>query len=579
MYLAASTNGSYWPIVGRATISGRLPILAAGYIFVDLPGHGDINDSRNIIGQEYLRCNRSSSRGFLVVRSARAMTDPEVDQFVKDNLKEQVLDGRTSMAIAITGSDTSIHENDITLNEKESAEMNALNADMMTISRNGRSGNNMHLLQELGRRKRQLLISARNRQNADGIHAKYDALCQQMMKDPAKRIPLRVFCVASNDYLAMQPDSLEMPEVFRNPEETGIPAILAYLLHDREASGLRIYERGVQKLSSIIEDISSQLFGDYGLLSRDVKQAARLCIVKTEQKIGRIVASCFAELASKMNGWKAQFNAAVDQGERAALQVLTDCFASSSINKFQSFKVTMKHHGVHPHRPININYTLTRSLIHPFDCAWAGIFNTDIPHLLTELGKDIAREAIAAENQIVELVRQQSHDPYQELASARKSLDLRGYVSEVVDSAYTTKNRTQREERHRLSELLQTRLKEDYAAAARITGEGALERMKAALLRAVEDSGASLFGAIKDYFSQTVDACIGRMRKQFDEAVLEIPTRLRLTLIDKVDLTEEHRDMRTVMLNTTGEIGPRLRRIEAELNERRLQLNIKREKC
>nr|GAT50169.1 predicted protein [Mycena chlorophos] len=366
----------------------------------------------------------------------------------------------------------------------------------------------------------------------------------------------------SNEFLAQQPGSLDFADIFESETETGIPAISSYLADDQDAQHLKICENIMQKLGSLFEDIESQVSGKikFGMLDPQVKRVAAEYVEELESKLQVIVAGSFDQIESDVAEFKTIINEAIDE-------ILTE-----SITESNAFVATTNP-SVLPH-------------------TWCTLFNELIPSTLKKLKERIQKVTAGTENQVVTCLRGGRADAYKELTAARISLNLNAYAKELLATATEIKTRTQRAGMRSFEKIARLQLQDCYRRAHDQSGSGALERMKVCrrrpirarnnvileqkiILQFVEDRGDVIFGAIKDHISKELDRCCTQMQKEFDDAALEIPMRLRLMLIDRLDLTEEHREMRDAVLKVTQELRPKLEMMAEELEHQ--SESIKRE--
>ncbi|KAJ7806483.1 hypothetical protein B0H14DRAFT_3484073 [Mycena olivaceomarginata] len=84
---------------------GAFPVLSTGITLVDLPGHGDVDNVRDSLANEYMR---DADAVFLVTPIARAIDDRDTHKYLKQHLSQIIVDGRISeksIALILTGAD------------------------------------------------------------------------------------------------------------------------------------------------------------------------------------------------------------------------------------------------------------------------------------------------------------------------------------------------------------------------------------------------------------------------------------------------------------------------------------------
>ncbi|KAJ7797255.1 hypothetical protein B0H14DRAFT_2795331 [Mycena olivaceomarginata] len=70
--LSSCGDRTIWPLVKSVHIRGPFPVLSTGITLVDLPGHGDVDNTRDEVANEYMR---DASTVFLVTSIVRAIDD------------------------------------------------------------------------------------------------------------------------------------------------------------------------------------------------------------------------------------------------------------------------------------------------------------------------------------------------------------------------------------------------------------------------------------------------------------------------------------------------------------------------
>ncbi|KAJ7819595.1 P-loop containing nucleoside triphosphate hydrolase protein, partial [Mycena olivaceomarginata] len=54
-FLSSRGDRTIWPLVQSVHIKGPFPVLSTGITLIDLPGHGDVDNTRNKVADEYMR--------------------------------------------------------------------------------------------------------------------------------------------------------------------------------------------------------------------------------------------------------------------------------------------------------------------------------------------------------------------------------------------------------------------------------------------------------------------------------------------------------------------------------------------
>ncbi|KAF7302692.1 hypothetical protein HMN09_00904000 [Mycena chlorophos] len=379
--------------------------------------------------------------------------------------------------------------------------------------------------------------------------------------------PLRIFHVGSRDYLRLSyhqqktPNGLRFPQVGR-----GIPALAQHLLSDRRVRILRDCERRYTELSAVSESILA-LFSEGrhpGRLTREIRANAVACVTELEAVIREHVTDTFEEISQKLVELKAHLLQAVNDADENCLDAVEEFHRP--IDHYNTLKATLTRQGAF--REHNLNRVLTQKILPAIMADWNTVMNKEVPRLLKKLKDDIRREADAAEKRLVTML-QDKRIEFKELDAARRSLNLSGLLTGLVETSYGSITLAQREGTRSFAPIVQNQLREHYEEALTISGPGALKRMKESTAKFLENNSTQVFTAITQHLFQLLDDCISEAQKQFDEAASEIPTRLRLTLIDDLDLSPESRLAREDIVKVALDLRPRLQRMEMELEQMR----------
>ncbi|KAJ7788762.1 Dynamin family-domain-containing protein [Mycena olivaceomarginata] len=128
-FLSSRGDRTIWPLVQSVHIKGPFPVLSTGITLIDLPGHGDVDNTRNKVADEYMR---DASAVFFVTSIARAIDERVRVWFLaaclliigqrrtrtvtlEKYLSQIIVDGRIgekSIALILTNADIPFDKND-----------------------------------------------------------------------------------------------------------------------------------------------------------------------------------------------------------------------------------------------------------------------------------------------------------------------------------------------------------------------------------------------------------------------------------------------------------------------------------
>ncbi|KAJ7786657.1 hypothetical protein B0H16DRAFT_1491220 [Mycena metata] len=198
----------FWPLVKIVKIMGRFDVLSTGITLVDLPGHGDVDNTRDTMANEYLK---TADAICLVAGITRAKDDRDIHAYLHKHLSQTIIDGRIqekSILIALTSADACcrfpdpIGGNEITLKPTKQAIVDDLNQDALALT------------QELNalREKREKKEKSRAKKNASAalekIREQMTALSQKRTIKTKEMNRLRAVCVSSSVFPCLIPSRL-----------------------------------------------------------------------------------------------------------------------------------------------------------------------------------------------------------------------------------------------------------------------------------------------------------------------------------------------------------------------------------
>ncbi|KAJ6502659.1 hypothetical protein DFH09DRAFT_1202354 [Mycena vulgaris] len=219
--LTGSGCRKLWPLVKIVKIVGKFE--------VDLPGHGDADNARDSVANEYLK---SADSVFLVAGITRAKDDRDIHAYLHRHLRQIIVDGRIqnkTISLILTGADVSSAATECTLEGAEQETVDTLKEETLRLTDE---------IKDLVARKEKKEKSKAKKKNT--VILQYQ---EQQYIPSADYIPFSsrfssMGVVGSRDYLCIKDIELNDPTTFFDPEETGIPGLKRYLENDGERRSL-----------------------------------------------------------------------------------------------------------------------------------------------------------------------------------------------------------------------------------------------------------------------------------------------------------------------------------------------------
>ncbi|KAF7303107.1 hypothetical protein MKEN_01274200 [Mycena kentingensis (nom. inval.)] len=576
-YLSASSHDeSLWPIVAKAEIHGDFDILEPGYMFVDLPGHGDDDDIRSKMAQQYLK---DSDGVVLVVDCVRALTDPDVSAYLEKTVIQQLRDGRrpnSDLIIIATKADTTVLPSEVRLDAASQARVDEitkiitpqrperkkrrLDAESFTASPNTAG----HA--KLAKEKQHILVKARNDLVQRGL-AERCAQLRAQITDAEPDLVFQVFCVASHDFLALL-DERE-PSVFTRAEETQFIALYKFLRLHGERRVLKESQTRLLELMAVVHGMEKLFSEEKSTAGTTSKDRALELVAGLQKETSDDVRATFDRIKTQFNATMACIRGAVETAKADCI----DCLQKfDSGKRWQTYRATMKRDG--QFMAHDLNRDLTRSILSSITPGWTRVMVHRTPKELADLKKRIHDKTLLGVPAILAALQGRVVDPAC-VAPRDSPLKSAFQVGNMLENPFKRINRTlrdgQRNMTRSLDSVVRAGLRMQYSAAASESGAGCLLRMKESNATFLESSRSAVFDPIRTQFEDALEKTLTQMRQQAESVVCEIEKRLRLTLIeDAAKANDEHdKKARREIMVFIGDLIPRMETLERDVRETR----------
>ncbi|KAJ7897206.1 hypothetical protein B0H14DRAFT_2677325 [Mycena olivaceomarginata] len=517
--LTSTDTRALWPLVKIVKIMGRFEVLSTGVTLVDLPGHGDVDNVRDNMANEYLK---SADTICLVTGIARAKDDRDIHQNLHKHLSQIILDGRVkekSILLVLTGADTPIGSNEITLSQDEQRTVDALQRDALQLGkeiqelqkRKARKENSTkggkkkaeQLKSEITqkrsqketkiREKNRMLAVGRSEMVTKSLQDTYKSLyCRMTESEVAPSVP--IFCLGSRDFLSLAELEPDPSAIFLDKEETCIPKLRRYLEDDGErrnlADAITTVTDFCQFLSRITKFSPPNPSGKHHAapeINRTINQIQSECGTKLQELV--------TDIKNDYTSLLAVVEEAIGDAERKSLTK----FQEKEHFKWNKYRAMLRQDGRYDNGDLNAD--LTKDILPAVQNAWYRTVNTVIPLKIKEFTDDIEELLNNAVKTIC------SHSPHHP-GSLRKSLGVESFKEQLKAIDLEVTKSAQRQGSRGWEPQMKCMLRPQYAKVSAEKGPGMYKRMKLANRQYIRDNAQELFGRLiattKNLFSETV---------------------------------------------------------------------------
>ncbi|KAJ7754995.1 hypothetical protein DFH07DRAFT_1061126 [Mycena maculata] len=572
---SGSTTAVLWPLVQRVEIHGRFSVLSSGIVLVDLPGHGDDNDIRNNVAAEFIK---QVDGVILVVDSKRAQND-RIDLF------RFGWSFGGCLMLAVTGTDTSIQDNEVKVNEdnrkklaklaKQLKEMRQLLIPSKKSKTPGKTKRRESLkleqkIREVEQEKALLLANCRIAGIRRSMATIFSEIWSSLAPEGSETPELPVFCVGSSDYLALS-SYTSTPLVFREEEETEITVLKSHLGTTGERRQMKWAARLLDNAHALSEDIHSYFSeGRHpGRLPMDNKDSALSLILELDEANREEVEDTLQTIEDEIQRVETDLKKAVAKAAEHGPRVMAEQTAGM---RYSTYRALMRHEGLFLTN--DLNRALTRGILPAIQSSWNGTINHKIPLALKESTEKIEERTLAAITEICKAINGDGITFHQKIATARQSLPIEGLLTEMLTQAIDTISVAQRDGTRAFCTIIRKELTPQYQRAAQESGKGALARMNTSNITYLEQNREALFNGINLRISKLLRDAFSNIRHQLRSELADITSLLRLSLVDEVNLSKDGKELKDEILHLTLENRPTFAAKRIDLADRRRSLGL-----
>ncbi|KAJ7109843.1 Dynamin family-domain-containing protein [Mycena epipterygia] len=588
-YLSSSTNttrAALWPLIRRVEVRGKFSVLSSGVVLSDLPGYGDDNDTRNNFANEYIK---HADGVILVADAKRAQDDRDTLSYLRHTLTQIVIDGRSVenfLVLAATGTDVSIGPNEIKLENHDQLKCDQLTKEIKDLRRsihppkklNTKSKQQQKQQREVEDRIREreremlfLLATVRTARVRTAIQDFFRQIHADLTPDSVNGTPkLPIFCVGSQDYLSLK-SGIRTPSVFFDEAATEIPQLKTHLQTAGERRRIVSATRLLDQAYNLSEDIHLYFSeGRHpGRLQPENKNKAVSLIADLEKINVEEAEDAFDAIEDELGRVSGDLEKAVKKAADNCPRIMKEF--GSKIH-WNTYKATMRFNGVYYSYDLNRNFT--RDILPAIQGSWNGGINHKIPLTLKDATARIEENTLAKITEIANTLNGQGNALEKSVAIARQSLAIEGLLSDMLGQAIESVSLAQRDGTRSFHSIIQKEMTPQYQSAFQQSGQGLFVRMKTSNVTYMEQHGAIAFNAINTHIEKLLRDALSKIKRDIRAELADITTLLRLSLVEEVNLSQEHKEAKEHILELTLESRPAFATKKIDLSDRRRSLGI-----
>ncbi|KAJ6520188.1 hypothetical protein C8R45DRAFT_1120326 [Mycena sanguinolenta] len=559
-FLSSTGNpntGSLWPLVQRVEIRGRFPVLATGIVLVDLPGHGDTDETRNNSAAEYIKTADGVILGTLVCGFRCNLLNLAQSLM----LNQMLIDGRSvedSVVLVATGTDNSFDENEITMGESDQEKVDSLNKVLKHLRKS------TPLPKPKKPKSKGRPRSERQRDVEGQIQEKEREKCLVLApENPTPELP--VFCVGSHDFLALLTGNRH-PLTFFSKDVTGVVSLKNHIQDAGESRRIKCTTNVLGRADAFSESVHLYFSEERypGQLAPDDKKKALEVLTNLEKSNLEELKNLLAGIKRVLLGIDQGLAKAVDKRRKQAKDAAPLALRKLEGIHWNSYKALMVRNGVY--FEYDANRELTRNILPDIQSTWSRGLNYRIPLDTKQAIRRIKQSTFKAIDDIAEIFAGRGTLFEQMTSSTRRSLAVENIFSDLLENSLTSISDAQRDASRSIKTVVQQQMTPQYQTAAQVSGPGSFGRMKVSNLQFVEQNGPHVFDPINSHIEALLNAAVKTIEN-------DIKTELR-DLKDEVNLSEDHLDLKKAILKMTLENRPHFAAKKVDLENRRAALDI-----
>ncbi|KAF7307149.1 Glycosyltransferase family 22 protein [Mycena indigotica] len=541
----SNDSRALWPLVKRVRIMGAFEVLSTGITLVDLPGYGDADNARDRMASEYLTTADAIFAGI-----TRAKDDREIHSHLHKHLNQLILDGRVrdkSISLVLTGADSRIGSNEITLTPKEQSVVDSLKLQAIKL------GEDVEKLRDKKRKKEQSAI-ANQKKKADALKkyqdqlqtkaalkvektrtmnnllaigrakivksqlkSKYTEIYEALSSSKDKAVPnIPIFClVGSRDYLCCKGLDPNEPDIFFDEKETEVPGFKEYLQNDGERRTLQAARTMLALFCGFLVGASTAK-EPIKTESKDQKASKNLGahIDALERNCTKAIETLVSRHDAAYRSLGAAVKTAVQQAEEEAPGIF-DKLEEKKWNQYRSMMRQMGHY-----EGGNLNEDLTHNILPAISKKWNDTVNATIPLNNVNFREEIKAHVLSFLRDIARLAPNFN----------QKSLALEGHLDQLEKYNLVATSSAQRLGTRAWESLIEQELTPQYNRISAEKGSGMYKRMKSnhAFIRA---SAPQIFGKLNTYIADIFGKAVTSIRTSDTQQMNAFFRILRMNLV------------------------------------------------
>ncbi|KAJ7842101.1 hypothetical protein B0H14DRAFT_3140018 [Mycena olivaceomarginata] len=519
--LSSCGDRTIWPLVESVHIRGPFPVLSTGITLVDLPGHGDVDNTRDKVANEYMR---DASTVFLVTSIARAIDERDTHQYLEKHLSQIIVDGRIgekSIALILTGTDIPFDEKAAGTTEiaKLTKEIKRLEGridrrpqddkvkgwrDQITQRRNARD--------QLISQRHIVLAQQRSHAVASALQEKcqqiYSTLSQLPEVESNPHIP--IFCVGSWDFLLLFRPSTSifnlLGEFHNLTDGIDLLAVMYQLLNrashvpsaDRVGPEMRQEIINLEKVGKPILHICHLLLPFQRCTDR------ALTLVQSIEAIFKTIAAEVAKAVSVAAGRS---------------PTIFENIARTL--KWNQYLALMRREGEYGANDLNM--ALTATILPSVQTQWHLGINVEISSLLSDFFQEIKADL----DKTIQTLQDRSST---NIDTVRKSLGVESFVKQLSRAVQQSIAVRQRKGNRIWAPLIKEQLVVQYGSVAAERGRGMFGRMKLNMAF-IRDSAHEIFEPLNDGTRMAFAGSVEQVQIELLGGIKRILREIRLLFI------------------------------------------------
>jgi len=236
---------------------------------------------------------------------------------------------------------------------------------------------------------------------------------------------------------------------------------------------------------------------------------------------------------------------------------------------WSTYKACMHFNGVY--YAYDMNRDLTRKILPSIQGSWIGAINNKIPRTIEEAKENMEQNTLDAITEIISTLNGQGTAFEQPIDAARQSLGVEEALGDMLANALNNISLAQCNGTRSFNTVIQKELTPQYQRSYQQSGPGAFARTKKSNVSYLEDHGEAVFNSINIHIGKLLDDAVAKVKHEIRTDLHNLATHLRLSLVEEVNLSKDHKEVKERILQVTLENRPVIatRKMDLSDQERR----------